>query len=521
MIIATALALLLASATPDPLDEARVAFAAGDYARAERLALGAAEPQPEALYLAGLARFRAGRPGEALELLDRAEAGADSPAAWHFNRAACLYQLQRNAEAEAEFLRAADDPAFAALALVNAGFASLDGGETGRAAALAERARGVATGSALALVEELEQAVKGAPVPAVEPAAGPVPAILPLPATWTIDAHLECGVDSDPLRASGGTLERPGQSSGASSPLLAASAGVAWRGPALGATAQASYAFQQLAYLTTEAEDRSEQQHDLALALRVAPLTQLQLELALFGQYALAGLSDFRPLQAAAGARLAGAWDLTAWQTGRIGFTFTAKDGIGTEFASLDGERWEGDASYEARWERVLVQGGYRLRLEQIGAVTSQLPSVPAGSLFCPLGCTLADNEPLGYRGQTGWLSARLSWPRFWLDLLGGVEGRLYDESMYTTYTLPDGSAIVAGLRQRNERRLFTSETATYRLNGWLAFTLRHDFLTSRSTLQPVEGGAACAPAMPACRPPGKAENWSKQVLTVGASGTW
>jgi hypothetical protein len=129
--------------------------------------------------------------------------------------------------------------------------------------------------------------------------------------------------------------------------------------------------------------------------------------------------------------------------------------------------------------------------------------------------------EPLGYRGQAGWLSARLSWSGGWLDLLGGVEGRLYDESMYTTYTFPDGSAIAAGLRQRNERRLFTSETATFQLNAWLSFTLRHDLLASRSTLQPVQGGDACSPAMPACRPPGKAESWSKQVLTIGAYGRW
>jgi tetratricopeptide (TPR) repeat protein len=519
MSLAAALALLLATASPESLAAAQAAFAAGNYPRAERLALEAgAPPSAEALYLTGLARFRDGRPAEALEAFDRSREGADSPAAWHFNRGACLYELKRNVEAEAEFLLAADEAEFAPLALVNAGFAALDAGATERAATLAGRARAAATAASLPLVEELEQAIKGGAV--VGPA--PAPAVQPQPDQWTIDAHLEAGWDTDALRASSGALERPGQASGPGSPLLVASAGAAWRGPVLGLTGQASYAFSQLAYLNPQARDRSEQQHDLLLALRFAPRRDLQLETSLFGQYALAGLSELRGLQLAGGARLAGAWDLANDQTSRLGGSFTAKDGLGSEFASLDGSRWEADLSHEVRWERLLVQLGYRLRAEQIGTSTTQNPSVPPGAPLCPLGCAVSEQQPLGYLGQTGWLSARVAaTPRLWLDATVGGEWRSYDQSMSTTFTRPDGSEVVTALRQRLERRLTTSATLTWRLNDWLALSMRHDLLGSHSTLRPVSGGATCPPMQPACPPAGDAESWNKQVFTVGASGAW
>jgi tetratricopeptide (TPR) repeat protein len=517
MSFAAALALLLATASPESLAAAQAAFTAGDYPSAERLALQAGRSAlPQALYLAGLARFRDGRPAEALEAFDRSRDGADSPAAWHFNRGACLYELQRNGEAEAAFLLAADDAEFAPLALVNAGFAALDAGAQERAAALAGRARVAATAASLPLVEELEQAVKGG-VPVA-----PAPPPQPLPDRWTVDAHLEAGWDTDALRASSGALERPGQASGPGSPLLAASAGTTWRGPVLGLTGQASYAFYQLAYLLPEARDRSEQQHDLLLALRIAPHQQLQLETSFFGQYALAGLSDLRGLQLAGGARLAAAWDWTGAQTSRAGGTYTAKDGIGTEFASLDGARWEGDLSHELRWERLLLQLGYRLRSEQIGISTTQHPSVPAGAPLCPLGCAVAEQQPLGYLGQAGWLSARVAaTSRLWLDATVSGEWRSYDQSMSTTFTRPDGSEVVTALRQRLERRLTSSATLTWRLNDWLALSVRHDLIGSHSTLKPVGGGSSCPPSQPACPPPGDAERWNKQVMTVGGSGAW
>ena len=84
--------------------------------------------QRPALYLAGLSRFRLGRARRGPRRHRRGRDGADAPAAWHFNRGACLYALGRLPEAETEFLFAAPDPAFATLALVQAGFAALDAG---------------------------------------------------------------------------------------------------------------------------------------------------------------------------------------------------------------------------------------------------------------------------------------------------------------------------------------------------------------------------------------------------------
>ncbi|WP_375769588.1 tetratricopeptide repeat protein [Archangium gephyra] len=153
------LTLLTLLAAADPLAEAQQAFAEGQYTEAERLALSAAQPPQEgaALYLVGLARFRAGRPAEALEALDAAGRAPDAPerAGWSFNRGACLYALERFAEAEQAFLEATADEPLARLAWVNAGFAALDAGSPERAAQWAERARPGASEREAVLVEEL------------------------------------------------------------------------------------------------------------------------------------------------------------------------------------------------------------------------------------------------------------------------------------------------------------------------------------------------------------------------------
>lgn len=164
------LALALHAAPADPLAPARDALEAGDYARAETLALAAARPPRAgaALYVAGLARFRAGRPRAALEALDAAARAADPPARglWLFNRGACLYALGRFGEAEAAFVAAADaEPSLAAVARADAGFAALDGGALARARDLARSARAVASGGALALVEQLEAALAAQAAP--------------------------------------------------------------------------------------------------------------------------------------------------------------------------------------------------------------------------------------------------------------------------------------------------------------------------------------------------------------------
>ena len=171
MTFAPALALVAMLAAGGSLSEAQQQFAEGRYEEAERLALQAAQPPRlgTALYLVGLARFRAGRPAEALEALDAAGQAEDAPerASWSFNRAACLYALERFAEAEQAFLEAAEDASLSRMAWANAGFAALDGGAPERAAQWAEKARQGASERELALVEELLAAIantQGIPV---------------------------------------------------------------------------------------------------------------------------------------------------------------------------------------------------------------------------------------------------------------------------------------------------------------------------------------------------------------------
>jgi len=490
MRLAAALALGLATASPGGLDEARRAFAAADYATAERLALAAAAEGDgaSALYLAGLASFRDGRPAEALEALDRAEAGADSAAAWHFNRGACLYALGRHAEAEAAFLEAAAAPDLAPLALVNAGFAALDGGAAGRARALAARARALADGPQLGLVEELEQALaagSGPATPTLPTPPSPPASAAPAPGPFSLSAHAEVGWDSDASRAGSGAVERPGSVS-----RVASSGATAWlaaegRAGSANLGVAAGYAFSQVAYQALAARDYSVQQHDLLLALRARPAAALQLELALTGQYALAGLSDLRGLQAAGGARVAAALQVTERQTTRAELSLTAKDGQGAEFASLDGSRLEAAASHQLRWDALTLRGGYRFQLERIGVVTTMTPArFPLGTGEM-LG-TITDTERLSYAGHAGWLGVRLEpWSWLRLDLLGGVEGRWALEDLRTVVA-PNGFPPRTVLRRRTDLRSFGGEALELHLAPWLSLTLRHDWLATRTQLDQV-----------------------------------
>jgi len=524
MILAAALALLAAQASPTPLDEARAAFAAADYARAERLALSAGSPiPPAALYLAGLARFRDGRPAEALEALDRARDGADREGAWHFNRAACLDELGRHGEAEAEYLAAASDPDLATVALVNAGFAALDAGQEARARALAARARKGAAGPGAALVDELEAQLDGAPAGAAAAGAATGPAAAArAPDSWTLGARVEGGWDSDALQSSAGGPERFGATAHAASAFAGASGWVAGRLPLGAATAEASYALAQLAYLAPAAGDRSVQQHDLSALLHLAPLPSLRLELGLAGQLALAGLDAFRGLQAAGGLRGAASLDLGAPGTARLGLGWTRKAGLRDEFRYLDGDRLEAELGHELRWARLTLRGGYRFQLERIGAVSASSHLPPGGP--CPVGCTALTVEPLAYAAHAGWLAARLE-ARPWLrlELGGGLERRGYLDDESTRLTQPDATTRVIGLRRRTDWRWSTSAAATASLGSGLALSLRHDWLASRSSsTAEARPGGHCPLFAPECRGSGAASAaWDKQVLSLGVSGSW
>ncbi len=520
---AVAVALLLATALPGGLDEARRAFAAGDHASAERLALEAAAAggpgEAEARYLAALARFRAGRPAEALDLLDAAAAGADSAAAWHFNRGACLYELGRSGEAEAAFLEAARDPAFESLALVNAGFAALDGGDAARATALAARARAVASGPATELVEELERAL-AAPSDPISTATPTSSSSSTSTSTSTSSSSserspfsfgggAEVGYDDDALRAGTGAVERPGTVAQVGSGVATAWLGGEGRLALGGLTLAAGYGVAQVAYQAAAAEDYGTQQHDLQLALRGSPAEVLRLELALLGQYALAGRTSLRGLQASGGARLTAALEAAAGQVTRAEVSLAAKEGQGAEFASLDGSRLEAAASHEARWGRLTASGGYRFRLERLGVVSSAAPAPPGGG-------TAADVERLSYAGHTGWLALRLE-PRPWLrlDLLGGLEWRLGLSDLVTVVTTPEGTQFAVAARRRTDLRGFGGEAAALQLTGWLTLTLRHEWLASRTWLSATRtspGMAQRGAAVP---------TWDKNVFTLGLSAAW
>ncbi|WP_223637742.1 tetratricopeptide repeat protein [Corallococcus sp. EGB] len=152
----TGLLLLVALAAGEPLEDAREAFAAGRYAEAEQQALQA-PPSGASLYLVGLARFRLGRPAEALESLDAAGSAPDAPEpdAWNFNRGACLYALGRFAEAEESFAQVREGAPLARVAWLNAGFAAFDAGAPDRAARWAERAAPGASREEALQVEQL------------------------------------------------------------------------------------------------------------------------------------------------------------------------------------------------------------------------------------------------------------------------------------------------------------------------------------------------------------------------------
>ncbi|WP_208729805.1 tetratricopeptide repeat protein [Corallococcus exercitus] len=152
----TGLLLLVALAAGEPLEDARQSFAAGRYAEAEQQALQA-PPSGAALYLVGLARFRTGRPAEALEAFDAAGHAPDAPEpdSWNFNRGACFYALGRFEEAEEAFARVREGAPLARAAWINAGFAAFDAGAPDRAAQWAERAAPGASKEEALQVEEL------------------------------------------------------------------------------------------------------------------------------------------------------------------------------------------------------------------------------------------------------------------------------------------------------------------------------------------------------------------------------
>jgi hypothetical protein len=543
MMLAPALALLLATASPDPLASARDAFAAADYVVAERLALEAAagggEAKAAATYLAGLARFRTGRFEAALEALDAAEAGADSPAAWQFNRGACLEALGRPSEAEAAFLAAAADPAFRPLALIEAGWAALAAGAPARARGHAALARAAATEREASLLSALEEELSAGAAPApLEPAEKPGPPGdrndgAEAPEGWAFGGRLEAGWDADASHTESTWLERPSTRAVTTpSAFGRASLWATGRTRLGGGVLEGSYGLGQLAYASAAARDLSLQEHDATLAWRGSPRDGLWLEAALSGQLALAGLDGLRAMQLGGGARLSGRFE-TGEQTATLAeVAWTAKRGLADEFAALGGNRFDLAVAEEGRWANLTVRAGYRLQLERIGRLLSPLTALELARL-CPIGpggataCTAGvEVLPLSYLSQGGFGAARLALTG-WLDLSldGSLLRRGYLHDDFVALTRSDGGPEVARPRRRHDWRWATGGGLSAALGPRLALSLRLDWLGSAYGATATgaaggSGGMGGLGGMAGSAAPAGA-SWDKAVVTLGLGGGW
>ena len=514
MIAATVLAILAALGSPDLLDEARAAFARGDYARAEALALQAATPPRAgaALYLAGLARFRSGRAAQALEALDGSTVDdAPAPAEWHYNRAACLDELGRHGEAEAEFVAAAElDPALSAVALVNAGFAALDGGALERARALAARARRAASGAAGELVSDLEARVSAASAP---PPAEPASAAR-RGAAWEGLLRIAGGWDSDALQTGLVSGNEFVETTAAATPSALATTDVqiSARVRALEPLrAKLTYSFTQLAYAAAAAADRSTQQHGLAATLELPVSERLRLGTSLEGAVAFTGLRAFRGLQSSAGARLFAALDESRRTTTRIDLGYAHKLGLASEFDYLTGDRVDAIVGQEVRLGRAVLAAGYRFQLEDLGTSRQQ------SSVACPAGaCTEQLLESFAYAASAGWLSARAAVAR-WIDVevSGGLERRDYLSDDTTSLVFPGQAAAVTDRRRRHDLRWLGGAAATVSLSRGVAVVLRYDLVVNRSDLDGATSGGR-GPELDAIH-----RSFDKHVLTLGTAVAW
>ena len=574
-------AALLLVAAPAALEPALTAFARGDYALADSLAVAAAAPPQEgaALYLAGLARFRAGHPAEALNALDRAGRSADAPAPalFLFNRAGCLYELSRFDAAEHDYLAAAAlDPALRAIALVNAGFAALDGAATDRARAHADAARALPQGPEL--VADLDAHLAAAPAVSyreglaafdagrfaearakfhraaeLDPEDGRGPLMsgasafhlgeqgearrdlqhaLDLrldgasaqaardylnalePRHWQATARLAGGYDSDALQTGlADPTEFPGTASGtAASALATGELAVGWSAPLSNSlTAALDYRFDQLAYLTQAASDRSLQEHGLSISLISTPAEPFQMGASAGGQLAFTGLSGFRGLQASTGLAAWASLDETQRTTTRLDLAFSLKHGF-SEFSYLSGQRVEGALLQELRLGAVALEAGLQGRLENIGTLV-QLSRFPQETL-----------TPYGHLGETGWLGARAQLGPLQLELSGGSEWREYRDDSYVLRVVRDnGIPNIFDRRRRFDQRLLGSAAAQLPVTRRLSLSLRYDFVRNRSSLTGQGPPGPCGPPGEGdCPPYSQGDlSYDKHVLTLGTAASF
>jgi len=592
MIAVVALAAA-AAAGPGALQAAETAFSQGDYQRADALATAVAEPPQEgaALYLAGLSRFRSGHPAEALEALDRAACASDPPAPglFHYNRAACLYQLERFAEAEADYLQAAAlDPALSTLSFVNAAYAALDGGSPDRARQIAARVRASAKPEEADLVSDLEShiGVQGSERATAEyreglaaydagrfeearshfrraseldPADGralimsgassyqlgarsqartDLNAALAKPLDeadartardyldaasgglsarkiWEGAARLAAGFDNDPLQTGffeNNEFPRFTNDQNAS-PVATANVAAAVH-PRLGhgLAAELSYGFDQLAYLSDSASDRSLQQHELGSALELSLRDDVRLGASITGQLAFTGVSKFRGLQGAAGG---GAWvsiDEGDSTTTRFDLGWMKKQGIGVEFDYLTGSRADAALTQQLRLKSVSLDLGYRFRAELIGTSTQALFIT---SRDCPnASCTQEFVDPLAYTSNAIWAAARTSGARGSFEVTAGYEARNYLYESFDRAIFPGREPEITNRQRRHDDRWFGGFAASAFITRRLTLTLRYDVLLNRSSTAGDNSG------------PGRAtdsddRSYDRHLLLLGTTVTW
>ena len=545
MSLAVAL-ILAAGAAPLPLDQAEAAFAQGDHARAERLALSAAVPPNAgaALYLAGLARFRDGRPLEALEALDLSFQKPDAPPAgpFRYNRAACLYQLGRFAEAEADYLLAAKlDAALAAVSLANAGFAALDGGAPNRARSLAAQARAIGAGVAAGLIADLEaqaagpEPSQGAPNGTPSGAAGSrssSPAQLAkstapisqataaegrreLPSArdpghsggWQATLRLTTGYDTDaPQTGLAGSSEqlrgKPGETG---SSLSTADLTVAYRfRPSDRLLIDLAYGFDQLAYLSVPQAASSQQLHGLGASFELVTLPGLRLGASLGAQLALSGLASLRPMEKQAATTLWAAFDEGERSTTRLDLGWATKVGL-PGYGYLTGNRIDAGLSQELRIGPATAGIFYRFRADQIGDLEQV---VPTSGQPCR-GCTLRLISPLGYASNAVWLSGRAAaGSLLGVELSGGYESRSYLGEDRMQLIQRDGHALDGLHHQRQDDRWFASAGASIKLKPGLSATFRYDLVLNASNVD-------------ISRISDEQRAYTKHVMTVGTTLSW
>jgi len=155
------------TAPADSLDGARSLLKAGNFDGAAFSAIEVLERKPgdgAALFILGMARFRATRYEEALRAFAAARTSPNPPTSGSllYNEAATLYALERFAEAEQAFVAAAAAaPDLATLALINAGQAAVDTQNVTQARAHLARAQQAGDSASFAVeLQELKEDIE-------------------------------------------------------------------------------------------------------------------------------------------------------------------------------------------------------------------------------------------------------------------------------------------------------------------------------------------------------------------------